>query len=700
MKLEFPYFDGTNWNWYQVATESFVNAKIFNINSNTSGQLNISRLNNYPNSTNAFLRGDGTWTLPLINNLSINGDVLLGIYNLYTSGNLGAIGVLYANSFSSYNTGNISVVSPMNFNFNRITNLPDPINIQDPLTLNYFNNNNNLKATQTLTSASVSFNWPLGAGVYTTYFNHYLLDTSPLTASSPSFFETIQSGTGSTKRSWQIQFSPGTSNLPTGSFSLWYQHNSFTGSYANGFSPFSLDYNNSSSTPSFIANFSGSLITSLSITTLSGGIITAKINSYNSNNTIDMSSNTLINILNGVNANDAVNVSQLTSNITNTVFLGTGAITLVKGTTAQRPTGVNGMIRWNSTLSQYEGYTGSAWVSFFTATATAYSELQGLSVLNTTGLIARTASGTYTSRTLTTTTGTNSISIANGSGVSGNPQISLSSTAGINTTGNIGCGDVIATGQITAPNVNTNALAPSTNSTITTGALNITAGVNATFNFGFLNSSGTTGTSSGTNTYSVLATYRIKASEFNAVSSIKKKHVLDDGVEVETEVINIIKNTEFFKYEYIDQITEKGIRYGIIAEELAKTLPDYVDYDNMEYIPNIMQKGKLTQIAGGINNCKYILKLKDKIKISNEAKKLKLVDENNKVIEALILNVINEKTLEIKTEDRINRMKKTVFVYGTYEQCPSVASKVTELALIAVKNLLTRIEILEKRIYE
>jgi len=394
------------------------------------GTVPIANLNGYPATTNSFLRGDGTWTSPLLNNLSINDDVLLGVYNLYTSGNLGAIGVLYSNSFSSYNTGNISVSSPMNFNSNRITNLPDPINTQDPLTLNYFNNNNNLKATQTLTSPSVSFNWPLGTGVYTTYFNHYLLDTSPLTGSSPSFFKTIQSGTGSTKRSWQMQFSPGTSNLPTPSFSLWYQHNSFTGSYANGFSPFSLDYNNSSSTPSFVANFSGSLITALSITTLSGGIITAKINSYNSNNTIDMSSNTLINILNGVNANDAVNVSQLTSNITNTVFLGTGAITLVKGTTAQRPTGVSGMMRWNSTLSQYEGHTGSAWVSFFTATATAYSELQGLSGVNSNGLIARTASGTYTSRTLTTTTGANSLSITNGSGVSGNPQISLSSTAG------------------------------------------------------------------------------------------------------------------------------------------------------------------------------------------------------------------------------------------------------------------------------
>ena len=47
---------------------------------------------------------------------------------------------------------------------------------------------------------------------------------------------------------------------------------------------------------------------------------------------------------------------------TELVFPGTGEITLPNGTTAQRsgsPT--SGMIRFNTTYSQFEGYTGSAW---------------------------------------------------------------------------------------------------------------------------------------------------------------------------------------------------------------------------------------------------------------------------------------------------------------------------------------------------
>jgi hypothetical protein len=38
----------------------------------------------------------------------------------------------------------------------------------------------------------------------------------------------------------------------------------------------------------------------------------------------------------------------------------TGAAVIPSGTTAQRPTGVVGKIRWNSTLNQYEGYTNAA----------------------------------------------------------------------------------------------------------------------------------------------------------------------------------------------------------------------------------------------------------------------------------------------------------------------------------------------------
>jgi hypothetical protein len=43
------------------------------------------------------------------------------------------------------------------------------------------------------------------------------------------------------------------------------------------------------------------------------------------------------------------------------VFNTTGAITLPAGTTAERPAGVVGKFRFNSSLSKFEGYNGSAW---------------------------------------------------------------------------------------------------------------------------------------------------------------------------------------------------------------------------------------------------------------------------------------------------------------------------------------------------
>jgi hypothetical protein len=44
-------------------------------------------------------------------------------------------------------------------------------------------------------------------------------------------------------------------------------------------------------------------------------------------------------------------------------FPTTGAITLPVGTTGQQPTATAGMLRFNSTTSQFEGYNGSAWAS-------------------------------------------------------------------------------------------------------------------------------------------------------------------------------------------------------------------------------------------------------------------------------------------------------------------------------------------------
>lgn len=44
-------------------------------------------------------------------------------------------------------------------------------------------------------------------------------------------------------------------------------------------------------------------------------------------------------------------------------FTGTGAIKVPVGTTAQRPTPVTGDLRFNSTVSQFEGYNGTLWAS-------------------------------------------------------------------------------------------------------------------------------------------------------------------------------------------------------------------------------------------------------------------------------------------------------------------------------------------------
>lgn len=44
-------------------------------------------------------------------------------------------------------------------------------------------------------------------------------------------------------------------------------------------------------------------------------------------------------------------------------FSSTGALTISKGTTAQRPTAVSGMLRFNTTTTEFEGYNGTTWAS-------------------------------------------------------------------------------------------------------------------------------------------------------------------------------------------------------------------------------------------------------------------------------------------------------------------------------------------------
>ena len=75
-------------------------------------------------------------------------------------------------------------------------------------------------------------------------------------------------------------------------------------------------------------------------------------------------------------AGTAVQITSLSAS-SDSQFTSTGALQISAGTTAQRPTGAVGKIRWNSDLTQYEGYNGSTWsllggavVSNDTATST------------------------------------------------------------------------------------------------------------------------------------------------------------------------------------------------------------------------------------------------------------------------------------------------------------------------------------------
>ena len=128
---------------------------------------------------------------------------------------------------------------------------------------------------------------------------------------------------------------------------------------------------------------------------------------------------------------------------------GNGGLELPSGTTAQRPVSglSNGALRYNTDNTGVEWYSGGSWATAGsvssvaitgstgltvgsspittsgTITLTLGAELQGLSALSANGIVARTGSGTYASRTIAGTA--SNITVTNGDGVSGAPTINL-----------------------------------------------------------------------------------------------------------------------------------------------------------------------------------------------------------------------------------------------------------------------------------
>ena len=89
--------------------------------------------------------------------------------------------------------------------------------------------------------------------------------------------------------------------------------------------------------------------TTFNLSTSSGGA--ANVNTTSTGSVVSMVTNS------------SVTFNTATANVPNNLaFTGTGAITVPTGTTAQQPgTSVNGMIRYNSSILSFEGYTNGVW---------------------------------------------------------------------------------------------------------------------------------------------------------------------------------------------------------------------------------------------------------------------------------------------------------------------------------------------------
>lgn len=207
--------------------------------------------------------------------------------------------------------------------------------------------------------------------------------------------------------------------------------------------------------------------------------------------------------------------------------------------------------------------------------------------------------------------------------------------------------------------------------------------------YGYLNSSGNIGTSTGANPYSINCNNRVKASEFNAVSSIKTKNIESSGEDIEKEALKIFSNIPFFKYSYKDKIKNgQGVTFGIVAESLKEILPDYV-LEDKSFVPNILQFCLIKPIT----SCSYELVFKEKL-TNIEGSKLQLI-LLNKSVEAEILKT-TQKRLTISCS---KKLPNNAFAYGTFESCPSVTkNKLFELSMVVLKNTLKRVDILENKL--
>jgi len=212
--------------------------------------------------------------------------------------------------------------------------------------------------------------------------------------------------------------------------------------------------------------------------------------------------------------------------------------------------------------------------------------------------------------------------------------------------------------------------------------------------YGYLNSSGQIGITpaSQQNPYSINCNNRIKASEFNAVSSKEIKNILTQ--DIDEEALEIFKKINFSKYQYKDKV-KNGFStiYGLIAEDLFSVVPDWVSND-FDFVPNIMTKALIKKLK----NNTYELSGNFNFDFDLEQNSLKIIGNNESYVVSILEKKQDKLIIKNNKNDQDMKLEKEIFVYGTYKKCPSITkNNVFELGLVVLKGLIKRLEKLEKK---
>ena len=122
-------------------------------------------------------------------------------------------------------------------------------------------------------------------------------------------------------------------------------------------------FNNGTDVVDVLTYFSGAINSSAATITggtINGTTIGASTASTGRFTSLEATGNTII----GDASGDTITFNAATANVPNNLnFNGTGSIRLPNGTTGERPTPADGMIRYNVSTSGFEGYAGGDWGS-------------------------------------------------------------------------------------------------------------------------------------------------------------------------------------------------------------------------------------------------------------------------------------------------------------------------------------------------